>query len=201
MPCWGAFPGVFTSPKSQPLSKWGTHLVRFIWSHPAEWPETRHPTQRCGPTKTEQILHEKNQPTNETKTQTQLSQRPSTRSLFLCCSYQSLLQKVSFKQTCSLPSSCCHVEVGFSCWEKQRSWGDQSIPQNATGLGWLRREQAGFTNFVGLPSCMHAFCFQVSKSLQKVRAQLQIHLSALQCQETSTSATFAITSQLEAASS
>lgn len=171
MPCWGAFPGVSTSPKAQPLSKRGTHLARFTWSHPAEWPETRHPTQHRGPTKTERILHGKKQPTKQTKTQIQLwatvvTERPSTRSLFLCCSYQSLLQKVSFKQTCSLPHSCCHVEGGFSCWEKQRSWGDQSIPQNTRGLGWLRREQAGFTSFVGIPSCTHAFCFQVSKSLQ-----------------------------------
>lgn len=42
------------------------------WSHPAEWPESRHPTQRRGPTKTERILHGKKQPTNKTKTQIQL---------------------------------------------------------------------------------------------------------------------------------
>lgn len=74
-------------------------------------------------------------------------------------------------------------------------------PKNARDLGWLRREQAGFTSFVGLPSRTHGFRFQVSKSHQEVRARLQIHLKALQCQETSTSAAFAITSQLEAASS
>lgn len=145
------------------------------------WPGSHGATQLSGlrpgtqpstvvlPKLNEFCMEKSNQPTRQKPKSScglLLSQRPSTRSLFLCCSYQSLLQKVSFKQTCSLPHSCCHVEGGFSCWEKQRSWGHQSIPQNARGLGWLRREQAGFTSFVGLPSCTHAFCFQVSKSLQ-----------------------------------
>lgn len=70
--CQGAFPGVFTSTKAQPPSKWGTHLARFLRNHPAERPESTHRTQRHGPTKTEQILHGRNQPTNQTKTQIQL---------------------------------------------------------------------------------------------------------------------------------